>query len=249
MTLQKNTEETNFNYESIEPGYYDAVYKKQTGIQSKWHHLKFSFIKEKLENYTDHLDIGCGPGTFIGSLDQNKKSTGIDISLNQIEYAKSHYASPTHQFVHLKDSTKYPFPKNTFDVITLMEVIEHLNKQDIINILKNALTLAKPHGKIILTTPNYRSLWPLLEFIINKTSSVSYEEQHISKFNKRTLLQLLSELGIKNYTIRKFQLLAPFVASLSWRLADKIFRIENTFFSKLFGSLIVVEIYKPLEEH
>ena len=47
--------------------------------------LSLTILKVKFPS-SFHLDIGCGPGTFLGIL--NKKSIGIDISQNQIKYAK-----------------------------------------------------------------------------------------------------------------------------------------------------------------
>ena len=57
-------------------------------MQSKWHHIHYNLIKKIMGSYNKHLDIACAGGTFIGMLDQNKKSVGIDISSKQINYAK-----------------------------------------------------------------------------------------------------------------------------------------------------------------
>ena len=48
-----------------------------------------------------HLDIGCGPGTFLGIL--NKKSIGIDVSQNQIKYAKKNYSNKKIKFISYKN--------------------------------------------------------------------------------------------------------------------------------------------------
>ena len=42
MSVQKK-----FNYDEIETGYYDNIYKKKTGIRSAWHHIKFLYLKKK----------------------------------------------------------------------------------------------------------------------------------------------------------------------------------------------------------
>ena len=42
--------------------------------------------------------------------------------------------------------------------------------------LKEAHRVLAPGGKILLTTPNYGSLWPLLEKIVNARAEVTYEE-------------------------------------------------------------------------
>ena len=37
---------------SVQSGYYDIVFKKNKGIQSAWHHIKFNYIKKKISNLT-----------------------------------------------------------------------------------------------------------------------------------------------------------------------------------------------------
>ena len=74
-----------FNYEKIPVAYYDVVYKKKKGIQSAWHHIKFNFVSSKIKASTYHLDIGCGPGTFLGIHLKEINKIGLDISKNQID--------------------------------------------------------------------------------------------------------------------------------------------------------------------
>lgn len=233
-----------FNYESIPEGYYDTVYRRCQGAQSKWHHLKFNFIKERLGPYEHHLDIGCGPGTFIGTLDQHKNSVGVDISQSQINYAKQHYASARHQFIQIGEDGPLPFPPRSFDVITLIEVIEHLPVNDTKRLLSQAATLLKPNGKMILSTPNYRSLWPVLEWGVNKIAPVKYEDQHISTFDKLTLAQMFDQLSFKHYVVQTYQGLAPFTASINWKLADRLNRFENRWLAGRFGFLLYSEVRK-----
>jgi hypothetical protein len=42
----------------------------------KWHHLKFRRVLEEMEGHPRHLDVGCGPGTLIGLLDDRFKLDG-----------------------------------------------------------------------------------------------------------------------------------------------------------------------------
>ena len=87
---------------SVQSGYYDMVFKKNKGIQSAWHHIKFNYIKKKISNSKIHLDVGCGPGTFLGIL--KKKSIGVDISISQINYAKKIIQVKKLSFIVIKTS-------------------------------------------------------------------------------------------------------------------------------------------------
>ena len=77
----------NFDYDTICVGYYDQIFKKNKGIQSAWHHIKFDYVEKKISDTENHLDIGCGSGTFLGNYLRNKKRIGVDIASKQIEYA------------------------------------------------------------------------------------------------------------------------------------------------------------------
>ena len=64
----------------------------------KWHHLKFRRVLEEMEGHPRHLDVGCGPGTLIGLLDDRFSSTGIDVSTTEIAYARREYESVSKRF-------------------------------------------------------------------------------------------------------------------------------------------------------
>ena len=87
-----------FNYEDILIGFYDKIYKSKKGIQSKWHHIHYNLVKKILGNYKKHLDLGCASGTFVNFLDKNKFFYSVDVSINQIKYAKKNYETKKHSF-------------------------------------------------------------------------------------------------------------------------------------------------------
>ena len=113
-----------YNYNNIKYGFYDKIFHKKKGVRSAWHHIKFNFIKRRINKNNSHLDIGCGSGTFI-SLLKNRFAAGIDISFKQITYAKKIYGSKTKKFIPYKK--EIPFKPNTFNSVSLLELIEHLN--------------------------------------------------------------------------------------------------------------------------
>ena len=73
-------------------------------------------------------------------------------------------------------------------------------------------------GRLLVTTPNYHSLWPVMEWIVDRSNKAPQMagEQHISKFNPASLRRLLAE----------FQQEPPFREPLlHWtRLAEPVLR-------------------------
>ena len=232
---------TKYNYNNITYGFYDQIYHKKNGIRSAWHHIKFNFIKSKINKKNTHLDIGCGSGTFVSILN-NKFSAGIDISSKQIKFANKTYGDKKKIFYSYKK--KIPFNKNKFNSISLIELIEHLSNQEIRRLMKEIHKVLKKGGKVYITTPNYLSLWPVLELIVNQISSVSYKHQHINKFHFMNIEKIIDK---KKYNIKKcnsFMLFSPFLAFISFKLSINFSKIEQIL-TKIFpGFLIFLELEK-----
>lgn len=229
------------NYNKISSGYYDFIYKKKSGIQSAWHHVKFNFVGKKIDKRCKHLDIGCGPGTFI-SLLKKTKSIGIDISKNQIFYAKKNYENRYKSFRTYKN--KIPLKNNSIDTISLIELIEHLEDKDLALLMKECKRVLKKNGKIIFTTPNYFSLWPILEIILNFVSPFSYKHQHINKFNKKKLIIFLKSHNLKIDKIGSFILVSPFLAPISFKFSLSFINIDNLLCKIFPGFLLFATVKK-----
>jgi len=230
-----------FKYDSIAEGYYDNIFHKKKGVRSAWHHAKFEFVKENISTKNKHLDIGCGPGTFL-SLLKNKNSFGIDISKNQIKYAQKKYGSKYKRFSYYKN--KLPFKKNSLDSISIIELIEHLSLKQIKQLLNNCHSCLKKNGEIYITTPNYLSFWPLLEVFLNLISDLSYEHQHITKFNKFNIKKIINLKKFKVESINSFILFGPFLSFISFNLYKKFSLIDKVLTKFFPGNLIFIKIKK-----
>ena len=236
-----------FDYETIPGGYYDAVYRRRRGIQSKWHHLKFGRVVEEMEGRGRHLDVGCGPGTLIGLLDDRFTSTGIDISTTEIAYARSAYESESKCFFAVSVRA-LPDDCRGYDVATVVEVIEHLSPADVNDVLRATVERLRPGGKLVVTTPNFRSAWPLVEMLVNRFGEVKYASQHINRFTPRLLRHLLRGLGLQDVCVHSFLALAPFAAPLGWWLPDLLARLERGPVERAAGLLILGTGIKPGDE-
>jgi 2-polyprenyl-3-methyl-5-hydroxy-6-metoxy-1,4-benzoquinol methylase len=233
-----------FDYDTIPEAYYDAVYRRRRGIQSKWHHLKFRRVVEEMEGHPRHLDVGCGPGTLIGALDHRFISTGIDISTTQITYARREYESESKRFFCIP-SQALPDDWRDYDVATVVEVVEHLAPAHAEELLRTTVERVRPGGKLVVTTPNFRSAWPLVEMLVNRFGEVKYTSQHINKFTPRLLRELLQGLGMRDVRVRPFLALAPFAAPLGWRLPDPLARLERGPLERAAGLLLLGTGIKP----
>lgn len=228
-----------FDYETgIPAGFYDRIYRRRAGVRYCWHDLKFRSVVEHLGRPKRVLDIGCGPGTFIGNYLDGVEALGLDLSTSQIAYANETYSSSLHRF------TAQPIASlieqgERFDAVTMIELIEHLPPDDAVGLLTDARRLLSPDGRLVVTTPNYASLWPLIELGVNARSPVSYVEQHINKYRRSLFIRHLSEAGYRDVKVKTVLGLAPFAAVLGLGAANAINALEGAIGHLGVGNLLL----------
>lgn len=101
----------------------------------------------------DVLDVGCGAGNMIHHLAQYGRVRGIEVDARPVKIAQQRGYD-----VRLGDATQtIPFPDASFDVVTALDVIEHVDADE--NILREAFRVLRPNGALLITTPAFQWLW------------------------------------------------------------------------------------------
>lgn len=219
-------EDAVFDYETrIQAGFYDKVYRRKAGVRYCWHDLKFRAVAAQVGNPLRLLDVGCGPGTFIGNYLPGVEALGLDISSSQVDYATRTYGSTKHHF-STRSLASLADDGERFDCVTMIELIEHLTPEAAIQLLSEARALLASPGVLVVTTPNYRSLWPIIELGVNAMSPVSYIEQHINKYRRSLLVAHLSAAGYRDVSVKTAVGLAPFAAALGLGIASAVHAVE-----------------------
>lgn len=242
----------NFDYSKIPSGFYDEVLEGPLGMRRFWHFHKFESVVRYIPDHLKGkdkaiLDIGCFAGSFLGMMDEQLfgYQLGVDILQEQISFASKKYGNNFRKFKQYNGELELGSEfQHKFHVITLIEVIEHLTPSQILNLLMHIEELLHPEGRLILTTPNYMSAWPVIEILLNLVSDVKYEEQHITKFTfsnidekiKRIFPDLPLQLDQKTTT----HFFTPYIALLNYKLAlDVSQQIPSSQWNNQFGNLIL----------
>ena len=119
--------------------------------------LRLNFIKERTSlKGKKVLDIGCGGGILTEALSQaGAEVIGIDASPQTIGVARSHANSVNSNATYL-ETTVEDFlsnnQNNSFDVITCLEMLEHVPSPN--KIIESCSALLKDKGDIFLSTIN-----------------------------------------------------------------------------------------------
>jgi|Deesub1362A_J573_1020465.scaffolds.fasta_scaffold00052_92 ubiquinone/menaquinone biosynthesis C-methylase UbiE len=118
-------------------------------------HLKVIEILSKLKA-DRFLDIGCGDGKFTMLMSKScgaEDVYGVDISEKGVEMARKNGVKAFKVDV---DEEELPFDDNYFDVVTALEVIEHLFDPD--HFLEEVYKVLKADGVFVLSTPNLAAI-------------------------------------------------------------------------------------------
>jgi SAM-dependent methyltransferase len=134
------------------------------------------------------LDIGCAAGFFLKVMhEEGWNPVGIEPSESMAQYAREEFDLQEVYSGTLEDDS---FEDNSFDVVSMWDVIEHL--EDPRPILKNIRRILKQDGVLILETQNVGSVFAKLMGV--KWHHYKFEE-HLWHFSKETIADLLVSEG------------------------------------------------------
>lgn len=144
------------------------------------------------------LDFGCGAGGFLKYLRARGELAGrpLDLTGHDVgSYADLLRDRDGFRILDLDALAREP--DDAYDIISLIEVIEHLPAP--LEPMRLVARLLKPGGLLLLTTGN-------LESSIARRQGIHYRycapEIHVSLFNPRCLAQLYRRVGLEPQTVR-----------------------------------------------
>lgn len=118
--------------------------------------LRMQFIQQQVDlKGKEIVDVGCGAGILTESLAKaGAHVTGIDLAQKNIEVAKQHAAKQglSISYEYLSVEALASTHANRFDVITCMEMLEHV--PDPASIVAACSRLLKPEGHLFFSTIN-----------------------------------------------------------------------------------------------
>ena len=229
--------------ESIPLGFYDIISKEGVvngkGLQSFWHLQTYKQVSSYIIDSKIHLDYACGSGFFINYC-KNKNSLGVDISINQIEYAKKTY--PEYDFYSLSDfdiSAHGPF-----DTVTAIGLLEYLTDDEIHKLLGDLLSNIKSGGKVIFTTPNYNLSMKFIEFISYTFGGLDYRTVNINQLTKKKAINIFEQHKAISIKIKKIHNSGVLFSIFNHKLAGYVENFLERLFKNKFGFLLMIVIEK-----
>ena len=167
------------------------------------HQANFKFSQFEL-NYKKYfnksvslnaLDIGVGRGEMLSCMKKwGHNYHGIDISPSTVNFCKKLDLS-----CELVDDTEFWLNNHQkqFDIITCLDVLEHIPKEHLINFLKSIRNSLNKDGIAIFQVPNLQSPFGYLHHFNDIT--------HVCGFVEHSLNQVLLSTGFNNLSFFGFE--------------------------------------------
>jgi 2-polyprenyl-3-methyl-5-hydroxy-6-metoxy-1,4-benzoquinol methylase len=120
------------------------------------------------------LDFGCGDGLFLPALAKYGYVQGLEADATLVSDE-----NPYRDRIDIRLLADSPLRHETFDLITALDVLEHIEQDQ--QILIDLLSMLKPNGRLLITVPAFMLLWDRHDEI----------NHHCRRYKKSTFLTLL----------------------------------------------------------
>lgn len=107
------------------------------------------------------LDVGCGTGANLELLSEFGEAEGVDVSPQAIEFCRLRGLKD----VHLGAAESLPNADGSFDLVTALDVVEHLD--DDVGGLQEMHRVLQPDGRLLLFVPAFMFLWGVQDDVSN----------------------------------------------------------------------------------
>jgi SAM-dependent methyltransferase len=177
------------------------------------------------------LDVGCGTGANLKMLREYGTAAGVDISQQAVDFCHERGLTD----VQLGAAEELPHADETFDLVTALDVIEHLD--DDLGGLNEIRRVLRPNGHALLFVPAFMFLWGVQDDVSN----------HRRRYTRKQLVEAVTRAGLEAETVSyaNFTFFLP-VLLVRWTMralklkADTEYGINisplNGLFAKLFAA-------------
>lgn len=210
-----------------------------------------------LQNWMNVLDLGCGNGAYtIEMASKANMVIGVDIEINRLNQFQSELMAREESYnakIIQSDGQRLCFKDNTFDIVTLIEVIEHVPSEE--KLLAEIYRVLKPDGKLVIFAPNNHypfethgaRIWNIklssrLPFLSWLPAPIHNLISHARIYTSNGLRKILRHHG---FTVLEVDYMMPPIDNLKNRNLKKFLRaltlaLENTFLKRFGVSIMMI---------
>lgn len=176
------------------------------------------------------LDVGCGTGANLKMLAEFGTAEGVDLSQQALEFCRERGLDG----VRYGEAENLPFEDNSFDLVTALDVLEHLDDDGAG--LNEIFRVLRPGGHALLFVPAFMFLWGVQDDVSN----------HRRRYTRPELEAAVVKAGL-NIKLSSYANFTFFFPVLAVRTLMRVFKLQadseyginipamNKVFAKLFS--------------
>lgn len=207
---------------------YEKLYEFE---QSYWWHIGRrvilkSLLRRFLKNKKNQiLEIGCGTGGNLKTLNNWGQSLGLDSSKKALEFCRQRGFNN----VVFGKAEQMNFPDESFDLVVALDVLEHIKEDK--KAIYESWRVLRPTGYFLTAVPAHQFLW-------------SEHDRALNHYRRYSLSNFTNILREANFNIIKISYIVSFVFPLvlSYRMLRKIFFPNNK------KNLAYVSLPRPIND-
>jgi SAM-dependent methyltransferase len=181
---------------SAEAHDYSAYYHEANLRIPEWVEQRLEKVAGAFESYRrtgNWLDVGCGAGALMrAARNRGWNAVGTEVAETAAEAVRAQSFE-----VHVGELTGLPLEDGSFDVVSLVEVVEHV--EDPRSLVADAARLIRPGGAMYVTTPHGRGISARL--LRSRWSAVAPPE-HLQLLSVAGLRAMFGHAGLRPRRIR-----------------------------------------------
>jgi SAM-dependent methyltransferase len=206
-----------------------------------WHVGRLRIIDTQLNRYinkheTKILNVGCGTGGTIKTLEKYGVVDNVDVSSDAIKFMKTN----GYTRITKVDGVKLPFKSKKYNAVVAFDVLEHI--KDDIGALSEWCRVLDDGGRVLITVPAYQWLW----------SGHDISLHHQRRYTKKLLLEVAAKAGLKPIRV-SYAIVFSLPLIAGFRLFNKLIgnKVDSetsyvdipAWVNTLFSNLLYTEAY------
>ena len=177
------------NEKSLVQSFYESHHKEGQRLnQSFLEGIRGQLFSDWIGKNKKVLDLGGRDGTLTKYFIKKNNVTLADIDENALQYAKNNYHVET---IKVDLNQSLPFQDNSFDVVVMAEVLEHLPYPNIT--LAEIKRVLKTNGKFIGNLPLAYHLKDRWQIIRGRKLLISGDPTHLQFLSYEDVQELISK--------------------------------------------------------
>lgn len=178
-------------HQSGDLGFPDIYKRARNDLTERNLHWLKTLLKYRLPP-AKVLELGCSHGSFVALLGQAGYDTsGVEMSPWVVEFGRKTFDAE----IAVGPVENLEIPLGSFDVVALMDVLEHL--PDPMATMAHCLQLLKPDGLLLIQTPDFKKDMNYMALVETQDAFLEQlkADEHLYLFGKDSVTRLFQRLG------------------------------------------------------